>query len=294
VTKIIPCPLCSAAAFQVVARRTRRGTEYQCVRCDACGFHYVNPEPAAPELAAFYDEEYRSRHDDVWHGLEDSANRAVIAMLRARGVRSLTDLGAGQGRFVSMARAAGLEATGVEPIAVSVAEAKRRYGFDLATQSVAAYIASKPRDVECFTMLNVLEHLPDPVGVLRALREALRPGGTVLAIVPNVAFTLTLGRVRRTLRFRDVFMMESPRFSQQGFDPPVHLSSFNAPHLRSAFERAGFRVDAVRQAPVIRAKSTTMNAAKHSVALVGRALELASFGASRWGYSLLAVASRHT
>ena len=275
----------------VVVRRHRAGRVYDCVRCSGCGFHYVNPEPTGAELSAFYDAEYRDRHAEVWHGLEDSANRTVITSLRAFGIRSLTDLGAGQGRFVSMARAAGIDAVGVEPVAANVGEARRRYGLDLVPLSVAAYLASKPGSVECFTMLNVFEHLPDPVGVLRALHNALRRGGTILVIVPNVDFTLTLGAIRQRLGFDDVFMMESPRFSQQGFDPPVHLSSFDSAHLRAAFESAGLSVHTMRQAPVIATASVLTHAAKHIVHGVGRLLDALSPQPSHWGYSLLAIAT---
>jgi SAM-dependent methyltransferase len=284
--------LCGDETFTSVVSRTRAGQEYGVVRCDACRFHYVNPEPDAAELSAFYDAEYRGRHAEVWHGLEDDANRAVIELLRSRGVSSLVDLGAGQGRFVHLARQAGFDASGVEPVAANAAEAKARYGIDLVHASVDAYLARHPGGVECFTLLNVLEHVPDPLGIVRRLREALRDGGTVLAIVPNVSFTFTLGAVRRLLGFRDVYMLESPRFTQQGFDPPVHLSSFDARHLRQLFETAGFEVALLRQAPVIRASSALVDTAKRGMYAAGRILETLTAGATHWGYSLLIVANR--
>ncbi len=290
--KLIPCPLCSHTAFSVVAGRSRRGTAYQCVRCASCGFHFVNPEPAPDELAAFYGAEYSEQHDEVWHGLEDDANRVVIAKLLSCGVRSLIDLGAGQGRFVSMARAAGIDTEGIEQAPANVAEAKRRYGVVLSEQTVAQFLDGEPRNIECVTLLNVFEHLPDPVGVLTMLRSTIRPGGTLLVIVPNTDFTLTLGAFRRAIGFRDVFMMESPWFSQQGFDPPVHLSSFTARHLAAALSKSGFRPLNIEHAPVIRTRSLVMNAAKKAVAATGRLLEIATAGRVHWGYSLLVVAVR--
>ncbi len=290
--RVIPCPLCAAPAFTPTVSRTRRGREYQVVRCAECGFYYTNPEPTPAELGDFYEGEYQERHADVWHGLEDSANRAVIRLLRKLGVRSLVDLGSGQGRFVSMARAEGIDASGVEPMAGNVAEAEERYGFRMRQQTVADYLAAGPREVECFTLLNVLEHLPDPLGVSRAMHGALRTGGRVVVIVPDVSFTLFLGRLRRLAGMRDPYMVESQRFSQQGFDPPVHLSSFDAAHLRTVFERAGLHVERIRPAPVIRTRSALMNVAKHTVRAVGVALGAVTLGSRQWGYSLLGVASR--
>lgn len=290
--RVIPCPLCAAATFSAVASRVRGGVEYHCVRCSECGFYYVNPEPTVPELEALYDADYRDRHSEVWHGLEDSANRSVIAILRRRGIRSLVDLGAGQGRFVAMARDTGILASGVEPVFANVAVGRSRYGVNIEQASVGEFLSRAPRGLECVTLLNVLEHLPDPLGVARGLYEALRPGGIVLAIVPNVAFTLALGRLRSLLGFQDIYMLESPRFSQQGFDPPVHLSSFDAPHLRAVFDRAGFHLSLLRHAPVIATPGLVVSAAKHAVRVAGRLAEVASVGHIHWGYSLLALASR--
>lgn len=290
--RTISCPLCAEPRFDVVLRLPRGGVEYQCVRCAGCGFLYVNPEPTPRELARFYESEYQERHAEVWHGLEDSANAAVIRRLRGLGVRSLVDLGSGQGRFVHMARAAGIDASGVEPMADNVAEARARYGLDLRQHTVSDYLATQPRDVECFTLLNVFEHLPDPLGVARALREALRPSGLAVVVVPDVSFTLALGAARRALGFEDIYMVDSPRFSQQGFDPPVHLSSFDAPHLRMTLERAGFTVERMAHAPVIRTRSAIMNVAKNAVAVAGTLLAAATAGRVLRGYSLLAVARK--
>jgi SAM-dependent methyltransferase len=274
----------------VVVRTRRAGQEYQCVRCDDCGFHYVNPEPTQAELDAFYAAEYQNDHQHVWHGLEDHHNRTVIDTLRRLGVRSLVDLGAGQGRFVHMAREAGIAASGIELAAGNVAAAREHYGLTLQQYTVAGYLATRPRGIENFTILNVLEHSPDPLGIARQMHESLRPGGYVVVIVPDVSFTLTLGRVRSLLGFRDKYMLESKRFGQQGFLPPIHLSSFDAAHLRMLLEKAGFNVVEMRQAPVVGTVKPIMNVAKNTVYAVGRVLELVSGGRIHWGYSLMAVA----
>lgn len=290
--RLIPCPLCGAAGHVPVCERERGGATYTAVRCADCGFHFVNPEPDEVELLALYDAAYSEGHDLTWHGLEDELNLRVIEDLRRRGVRSLTDLGAGQGRFVHLARQAGIGAAGVEAALLNCDAARHRYGIDLAPLTVQAFLAREPRGLDCITLLNVLEHLPDPVAILRAVHAALRPGGVLALVVPNVAFSLALARVRRAAGFRDVFMLDSPRFTQQGFDPPIHLSSFDALHLRAALERAGLSVDSLGQAPVIRSTSPVMQLAKRTVAAAGRTLEILSRGRLVWGYSLYALARR--
>lgn len=270
--------------------RVTAGVRYDCVACTRCGFHFVNPEPTPEELAAFYGGAYQERHGEVWHGFEDNMNRAVIGRLQRLGVRSLVDLGAGQGRFVRMAKDAGIDAHGVEPTPGNVRSARERYGVELVEATVAEHLGSGPRGVECITMLNVFEHLPDPVGVMHQVRAALRPGGIVLVIVPNLDFTLALGAVRGALGLADRYLLQSTRFSQQGFDPPVHLSSFTAPHLRQVFKLAGLAVESMGQAPVIGSANPIMRVAKWSVMGIGTVLGVLSLGTVQWGYSLQAIA----
>lgn len=284
--------MCDASDHTGVCSRKREGTSYSVVRCTCCGFYYVNPEPDEAELLALYDQAYSDGHDQTWHGFEDGLNRQVIGALQRRGVRSLVDLGAGQGRFVRHAIDAGIDAHGVEPSTVNGRVARDRYDVTLRPLTVQRFLAGQPRGLECITMLNVLEHLPGPRSVLHQAAQALRPGGVLAVVVPNVDFTLLLGRLRRAAGFSDVYMLQSPRFSQQGFDPPIHLSSFNARHLRSAAERAGLRVEALRQAAVIRSANPILQFAKQSVSAVGRSLEILTRGTVVWGYSILALARR--
>lgn len=290
--RAIPCPLCRGDKHRPKASKTRFGNTYHVVECIACGFMFVNPEPDSAELLRVYGQEYSEHHADVWHGHEDDLNRGVIARLKGIGVSSLVDLGAGQGRFVHMARKAGIDASGVEPAPPNWATAKERYGLDLERKSVDDYLAGKPTGLECVTILNVLEHLPDPVNALKGVLAALQPGGRLLVVVPNVDFTLTLGALRGAAGFQDAYMMESTRFSQQGFDPPFHLSSFDANHLKRAFELAGFTVKVMTNAPVIGATNKIQAMAKHGVAGLGAVLELLTGGRTVWGYSLLSVAQR--
>jgi SAM-dependent methyltransferase len=284
--------MCDANDHTNVCSRSRNGTTYRVVRCASCGFHYVNPEPDDAELLVLYDAEYSERHCQTWHGFEDEVHRQVIGALQRRGVRSLADLGAGQGRFVRHAVDAGIDAHGIEPSALNCEVARDRYNVTLRRLTVQQFLAGPARDLDCITMLNVLEHVPDPLSVLRQSADALRPSGVLAIVVPNVDFTLLLGRLRRAAGASDIYMLDSPRFSQQGFDPPIHLSSFDARHLRSAVARAGLRIEILTQAAVIRSANPLARIAKRSVSMAGRGLEILTGGRVVWGYSLLCIARR--
>jgi SAM-dependent methyltransferase len=99
-------------------------------------------------------------------------------------VGRLLDVGAGRGRFVLSARAAGWDATGIEPSERGVSAA-----VAAGARVERAGIAQAVRDtdsIEVVTLWHVLEHLDDPLSGLGRIASWLRPGGTLLVGVPNL------------------------------------------------------------------------------------------------------------
>lgn len=96
----------------------------------------------------------------------------------------LLDVGAGRGRFVAAACAAGYDALGLEPSARG-AQAAAELGVPVRAQAVEqARFAVGEFDVIC--AWHVLEHLEDPGGALRRISCWLADGGTLLVGVPNL------------------------------------------------------------------------------------------------------------
>lgn len=117
---------------------------------------------------------------------------------------------AGGGTYVGVEFSAGarrhLEAQGLEVAPDLAALAHRR--FDVAF------------------LIEVIEHLPDPVGTLTSLRELLVRGGHLFIVTPNAA----------GLKSR----IEGDRWEQAAL--PAHILLFDARSLRSALRRAGYEI----------------------------------------------------
>lgn len=97
------------------------------------------------------------------------------------------------------------EVTLVEPVPKLAAVLRARFG-DRAHVSVyegtLGGLARAPGSLDAALMVNVLEHIPDDAGTLRALHGLLRPGGALALFVPAVpalygSLDASVGHVRR-------------------------------------------------------------------------------------------------
>jgi SAM-dependent methyltransferase len=116
-------------------------------------------------------------------------DRRRLTLLRRAGVGPgslLLDAGAGRGRFVAAARAAGYDATGIEPSARGVAGARDAYGVELERAGIEDAVV-EPGSLDAVSLWHVLEHVDDPGAALERAGTWLRPGGTLLVGVPNLA-----------------------------------------------------------------------------------------------------------
>lgn len=75
-------------------------------------------------------------------------------------------------------------------------------------------------------LVEVIEHLPDPVSTLRQLRNLLRPEGHLFVVTPNVA----------GLKSR----LQGDAWEQAAL--PAHVILFDAGALRQTLERGGFEI----------------------------------------------------
>lgn len=124
--------------------------------------------------------------------LNDILNESSLRELNLRGGESILDVGCGLAQFTrAMARAAGLGArvVGVEREAEQLAEARRqaaRFGEEHLIELREGDALALPLKSEEWGTFDVahtrflLEHVPDPLAVVRQMAGAVRPGGRVI------------------------------------------------------------------------------------------------------------------
>jgi len=234
---------------------------YTVARRRGCGFLYQKPRVVDSHLADCYPDHY-PRHQEPsprvpFRGSPGRVRAArwalasrlgyvqfldtapdVVTRLRAgslarrlrwdcppwTGQGRYLDVGCGSGGALGVARALGWQVAGIEVDAAAAAKA-RRFSQELHVGDVLT-APFAPGRFDVVTALHVLEHVPDPVAVIRRALAWLAPGGILIIEVPNAA---GLG---------------AKLFGKawSGLELPRHLSHFSPAALTRAVELAGGRV----------------------------------------------------
>ena len=96
------------------------------------------------------------------------------------------DVGCSQGNFGAMLKKTRkLEVWGIEPVATAAAEAATK--LDHVIEGAFAPETELPREnFDAIFFNDVIEHLYDPAAALQLARNLLKPGGAVIASIPNI------------------------------------------------------------------------------------------------------------
>jgi SAM-dependent methyltransferase len=183
------CPACGGrlSRWREVesAEPAAAGRPIALLRCERCGTAVTDAPvgPQAHDTGAYATD--RPRLGRSARPVLDGFDRRRLGLLGSPGPR-LLDVGAGRGRFVAAARAAGFDAAGIEPSSRGVRAGRERYGVELRCVEIAS-AAVAPGSLDAVTLWHVLEHLDDPADALRTVAEWLAPDGVILIGVPNLA-----------------------------------------------------------------------------------------------------------
>jgi 2-polyprenyl-3-methyl-5-hydroxy-6-metoxy-1,4-benzoquinol methylase len=245
------CPICGTGDPQILYRLTH----FSVLACPRCRQVYLWPLPSpekireifsrlytvgegsVPELRHYYEYCYENAPDNP---LVKRYELWLDAIERQRPPGRLLDVGCGTGLFLSVARRRGWEPFGIDECAEATEHARRHFGIDVWGGEFEDF-PGEGRGFDAITGWDILEHARDPVGLLRAMRRRLAPGGVVALSTPNQRSILDL--VAGAL-----YRLSGQRFSAplEKFYIEQHFLYFTPKTLRQAFERAEFGVAELR------------------------------------------------
>jgi SAM-dependent methyltransferase len=141
---------------------------------------------------------------------------------------TLVDIGCGAGGYLAVMKDLGWTVLGIDPSPQAARIARERYGIPVRVGTLET-TGLADRSIAVITMVHAIEHVPDPLAVLRQCHRVLQDGGRLVLTTPNVA-----GLMSRL--FKEHWM---------ALEPPRHLWLFDPGTLTACVERAGFRVERV-------------------------------------------------
>lgn len=224
------CPVCGGAAGRIIypeAQDPITSAVFQVVACAACGVVYTSPRPR--DLEPFYPRSYRAYGSLVTRALGMFYRLRVARWARAESrPGTLLEIGCGPGLMLQAFRRRGWSVLGIERNEAVAERARRSLGLETVTTPVEELPSNLSFDL--ILMFQVLEHIAQPLPLLRECARRLAPGGRLLINVPN-------------------FASWQSRFAGPGWlhlDVPRHLVHYTPQTLADTLERAGLRLAELR------------------------------------------------
>ena len=222
--KPVKCPICGSAYPPFFYMEN--GYDYY--KCQHCRLLFLYPLPTPKNLHDHY-QEYLPLDpqlvEDWGYEMEpviSSSARFLSSQFEYPG--RLLDIGCGYGFFIEAMHVCGWEVEGIElsKPAADIARAKK-------CGAIHAHAVEEMEGMAQFdvvTMFYVIEHVADPVAILKAVRKLLKPGGLLVLRYPNTSPLLSFSkRLARRLT-----LMQAPS----------HLYDYDGDSMVRIMKEAGY------------------------------------------------------
>jgi len=269
-TEFINCPLCNSNKNRLVLRNRDWLTDvddcFNLVECLDCNLFYINPRPKEQELHKFYPDIYPAYTNHMYFNKNDIVNFSKIIFRISYWFRKfpltkiiwklfitkikvcrevdlrvvklnydskVLDIGCATGLFLSHIRwLTNCKMNGVEANDKSRGTANQLLGSQVVFKDIAEVVESGGQKFDLITMWFVLEHLIEPLQVLRKSYDLLKQDGHLVMAVPNL----------------DSWGRKIFKNKWFGFDVPRHLQIFNKDTLAALLEKSNFKIVKIRYA----------------------------------------------
>jgi SAM-dependent methyltransferase len=259
-----------------------------------CGLVWLDPMPIPEDFGAVYENYYT--HNDHsegpsrtrWPGFLTAYNillrvsfiqrdreRLAAMCLLGRKPAKLLEIGCGDGTRLVRMKEMGWEVAAVEPDPKAADHASRVNGLSVFVGTLEEAKLSNS-SFDAVIMNHVIEHVHDPLVLLRECHRVLKQGGALIAVTPN---THSFGH----RRFRQYW---------RGLEPPRHTFLFSPGTLHRLASEAGFekcvvRTTAANAETLVRGSMQIVGAAKPRLKASSQVLRGVSVAGYQIGMALL-------
>lgn len=212
--------------------------DFSLVKCEACGVVYTNPRICEQTIGDYYAPDYTSyaasRDNKLKRHIKNLAkfiyhdeHQKIACLLQKNNVRTVLEVGPGNGSLITYLHENGFEVTGIELDDACVERIK--------TMGIACYqgtlegVKDQLLTYDAVIMCQVLEHVYHPKISLKIIHSVLSDNGLLYLSVPNIA------------------SYEARLFGKywRGLDLPRHITHFSSETLDSLLNNSGYSVDKI-------------------------------------------------
>ena len=213
------CLVCGSEQHRFVGRKN----QFDLWKCLHCQTIFTGDRAQQEALKELYDHYYDGADFEIHPVVAHSLERVVFSFERFRITSKILDIGFGEGGVLQIAERQGWQCYGTE-----ISPRSLEYGKNqdwIVTENADADPRFSPQSFDVVTMIELLEHVPNPQQILQSAARWLRPGGLLYLTTPNA----------RSLNQR-VLGLEWSVVS-----PPEHLVLWTPKGLRHALAKSGFQ-----------------------------------------------------
>lgn len=227
------CIICGHNKFTYMPNETaliRSAVGGFVVRCEGCGFKFLNPQ-----VQKIYDREYFDEFKEKSHIcggsyiLEDFLKERLNEAEKFIQCGRLLEIGFAEGLFLEYASKRGWDIYGVDISNWAVETTKKRFGFKNLYAGRLVDVNFDNSFFDVIHMNHVLEHIPDIIDFLEELRRILKPEGLLIVEVPNEINSLQE-------RMRDMIGIKRKQYEV----PSPHLWFFTPRTIKRLFINCHF------------------------------------------------------
>lgn len=224
------CPLCGSLNDCII----HSFGEFQVSLCRACGLRYLNPRIKESLMQDRYTNGTYFTGEDI-SGYDDYYSQEVSLRLTFRrflgNIRkivpradSLLEVGCGYGFFLDEAKGFFSRRSGIELSAEAGSRAQKTSGAPVHIGSIYT-LPPEMKDFDLIVMINVIEHVYEPVRMLLSLSERLTPEGMMVLATPDIGS----------------FWYKIMRKRWPSFKIPEHVAFYDKKTLKDLFNRTGLQ-----------------------------------------------------
>lgn len=218
--------MCNASDFRIIYQRDM--WKYRlCLNCRLVSLH---PKPSRGELIKNYQSYLPDQPEEIakWESMTQAVMVKSANLIESRvktGKRRLLDVGCGYGFFLKEMKSRGWQVEGIEVSEVGRQYVQEKWGIHVYSEPLED-IGLPDNYFDATTLFYVIEHLPDPLGLLTEVNRSLKPDGLILLRWPHTTpIVRILGPLARRLDL---------------YHTPYHLYDFSPRTINRALLSSGF------------------------------------------------------